>query len=454
MTSIIKKTIITAILLTASVTMGARTLGIAGEEHSSVGIYIEDLKADTVVFSVDADRNLVPASVTKLVTSAAALNILGPGYRFSTDVDLVGSPTVSDGVFRGDLVITGHGDPTLESENFDDNQGFCDSVAACLKRMGITRITGKVRTVDRMQQAGPVEQWEIDDVAWAYGAGVFGLNYRDNIFTLTPSDKKTRPHIPQLEVVTRRSASGTNLVRGIWSDRLYVFGTNPTSRKFAVTSTMADPAAALAYALEQTLAENGIGVDGRQASGTESRHLYTHFSPELSRILRSLMLRSDNMYAEATLRAFVPEGTRQDCLEAERKALRQLGADTRYVTIKDGSGLSRVNRISPAFLATVLKQMVKESDGGLFTTFFPRAGREGTMRSFLKGTVFEGRLALKTGSMNGVQSYAGYLLDQDGNPTHVVVIMVNSFYCSRPELRKAIQTMLHDKLAGYADEMQ
>ena len=75
-------------------------------------------------------------------------------------------------------------------------------------------------------------------------------------------------------------------------------------------------------------------------------------------------------------------------------------------------------------------------------SFFPKAGKDGTMKGFLAKTPLQGKIAMKTGSVNGVQCYAGYKLGVNGKPTHVVVIMVNNFFCSRQSLRKAIEAML------------
>ena len=116
------------------------------------------------------------------------------------------------------------------------------------------------------------------------------------------------------------------------------------------------------------------------------------------------------------------------------------------MTILDGSGLSRAIRVSPAFMGGMLRKMAAGADSRTYTSLFPRTGRQGTVKSFLKGTRLEGRLGLKTGSMNGVQCYAGYAFGTDGTPTHVVVVMANSFYCSRDALRTAIANMLLKKV--------
>ena len=443
-------TIIFSALLGAIPAHGASpVLGIDGEEHSSIGIYIKDLNADSVLFESDAERALIPASIMKAFTSASALSILGPEYRFTTQVNLVGTLNQADSLFTGNIQIIPSGDPTLESAHFKSTAGFCDSVAKKLTRVGIAHIKGEVIITDDMPGDGPVPQWEIDDVAWAYGAGIHRLNYRDNIFQLNPATGQTRPTVPSLDITVMKSASGNNLVRGMWSDHLFVFGATPTNKKWVVTSTMPSPAAVLKYELTQHLADAGIEVsepDAKLAANAQVTPLYTHNSVRLRYILRSLMVRSDNMFAEGVLRAFAPGSTRDRAISKELALWKDRGLSTQYITVKDGSGLARVDRLSPRFLGEVLEYMADSEYAALYTSLFPRAGKEGTVKSFMAKTPLSGRLVLKSGSMNGVQCYAGYLLDSNDTPSHVVVFIANSFFCDRATLRTALQNLLLDKL--------
>ena len=115
---------------------------------------------------------------------------------------------------------------------------------------------------------------------------------------------------------------------------------------------------------------------------------------------------------------------------------RRIPADS--VRIVDGSGLSRSNRLTARFLAQLLRKMATNH---YYASFFPLAGHDGTLRKFLAGTRLDGYVALKTGSMNGIQSYAGYKLDDNFEPTHVIVVMVNNM-ADRARARAGIQKML------------
>lgn len=420
--------------------VSAQILGIEGENHASIGIYVKDLKADTLVFASDADRNLVPASILKSYTSATALQQLGPDFRFKTQVQLVGDSLVGTSVFNGDIKIQPGGDPTLESAHFKENLGFTDSIVARIQRCGITTINGKVIVNDSETKGGPVPQWEIDDVAWAYGAGIHQFNFRDNTFTYNPATGKCSPEVPGLEVKVLPNKSGVDVVRGMWDESLYAFMPS-RSKKNTFKSTVPFPAKVFEEELLDKLRKAGITVNdinSKYAGDACVTMLYEHQSVPLSDILKSLMFRSDNMFAEGCLLALAPGAERSLALDREKRLWTWKGFDSKYTTVVDGSGLARVNRVSARYMGEMLEYMARSPYGKQYSTFFPRVGKDGTVKRFLADTKLDGRLALKTGSMRGVHCYAGYALDEDGNPSHVIVMMVNGFYCTRDKLRTAI----------------
>ncbi|MDO5396109.1 MAG: D-alanyl-D-alanine carboxypeptidase/D-alanyl-D-alanine-endopeptidase [Bacteroidales bacterium] len=422
-------------------------LDIAGEKHTSIGIYIYDLKADTVVFQNDADRNLVPASITKAITSASALRTLGKNFRFRTRVRLEGCFD-GDSSFSGIIHVLSSGDPTLESAYFPARHGFADSIASNIKKAGIKHIKGFISVDERPFNDGPIAQWEIEDVAWAYGAGIYQFNYKDNIFKYNIAQKKCQPEVPGMDIVIRQDRNGLDLMRGVGSQTLCV--ATPNARKGSFTSTVPCPAEVFKNELAIRLSEESVRFEPQSSDFKFERNdiidVYTQVSPSLPEILKSLMFRSDNMFAEGILRAMSAESSRNAAIAREKKLWKNYGLETEFVSLVDGSGLARSNRFSAKFIGSVLENMARSGDADLYSSFFPRVGKEGTVRSFLKDTEFSGRLALKTGSMNGVQCYAGYAFDDNNKPSHIVVIMINSFFCKRAELREAVREMLLDKL--------
>ena len=429
-------------------------LGIEGENHSDIGIYIKDIKNNVVIFESDADRCMTPASITKLYTSATAMSLLPSDFRFETKVYLTGEKG-SNGAWNGNIVVKASGDPTLESEHFPKNKGFINDIIKALENKGITKINGDVilaRVNEKQQyQEGPLSTWCIDDVCWAYGCGIFDFNWLDNYVGVFPATGKTTSPVPGLKctVWTNPWEEGLDMIRGIYSDSLIVVGKKyATDRKAKVNTSMPYPFDVFKAMLVEKLKSNNISITQKTSASTERTHLVTHYSPKIDDILRSLMVRSDNMFAEGMLRVLGNRyGDTDASLKAENDLWKSRGLEPEYNRVLDGSGLSRADAISARFLGNVLEWMANSDMQERYTKLFPVAGYDGTMKSYLSDTPLKGRLALKTGSLNSVQSYAGYMVDANGKPTHVVVIMANNFFCSRKELRNAIQEMLLDNLS-------
>lgn len=420
-------------------------LGIDGEEATSIGVFIKDLRSSEILYDYNSEIALTPASVMKAVTTATTLSLLGEDFRFSTPVELTGS-MAEKGVWRGDLVIRSAGDPTIESEHFKSNLGFCDSICAGLRRLGVKTIEGRIVVEQSLCDAGPVAQWEIEDVAWPYGAGLFGFNYRDNTCSVYPLTGETKPYVPGLEVEVVESRDGNDLRRGVGSEKLKVFARNMTNKKWSIATTVPDPSAVFTSQLLEALRRSGIEVGDKvlKLASPQSRTVYNHRSPVANEIMRSLMVRSDNLFAEGMLRAIAPKETRDKAIKREKELWSNRGVDSRFSLIFDGSGLTRGNRLQPRFIADVLQWMAESPKSKTYVGFFPRAGIDGTLGSFLVKSPLKGKIALKTGSMNAVQCYAGYKLDDNGDPTHIIVIMVNGFFCKRSELKKSIEQLLID----------
>lgn len=161
------------------------------------------------------------------------------------------------------------------------------------------------------------------------------------------------------------------------------------------------------------------------------------------------MVRSDNLFAEAMLRTYGKlsggNGATDDAAMRATGQWKKEGLPMSGVQIIDGSGLSRSNRVTADFMTALL---ASRSDDPTYASFFPLAGQEGTLRKFLAGTPLEGYVAMKTGSMRGIQCYAGYKLDDDYVPTHTIVIIMNEITGSRETAKKAAQRMLLEIFAN------
>lgn len=430
------------IIMCTGLSAGAFPLDVKGLDTTRTAVVVYDLTFDRPVVSANATLPLIPASIMKAVTAASVLNLADSYERFMTPV--VAEGNIEGNVLHGNVVIKVSGDPTIESEHFPEACHFADSIASSLKEAGISRIEGKV-IVDESGfiHTGIPAGWMKEDLTWPYGTDLHGANFRDNKFILRLPSRTTEPHVPDLDIrhvnpsararsVKRQDGSSTVTFSGRippkgWSDRL----------------STPHPAKVMQHEVTETLRAAGIEVTGDDIRTTDgSRLIYTHFSPTFDDILRSLMHRSDNMMAEGMLRTLCPGRSRDDAIKEELNIWRDKGISTVALTIEDGSGLSRNDRLTAMFMTEVLRSMLGPEYGRDYTSLFPVAGRDGTMKRTFRDTPLEGSVALKTGSMKGVRSFAGYRFDESGVPTHVIVIMANGLRCGPDALKKGIESLL------------
>lgn len=371
----------------------ASSRGVNGE-HSA--FLVLDLNTGEVLASLNPTAPLIPASIMKSVTTATLLTRLDEDCRYETKVYLTGP--VHDGELQGNLLVVGSGDPSLNSKYVDNNADICSEIANALRAAGVSRIKGRI-VVDEDIWSGPAvpPSWMSGDLPHAYGTGSHGLNFEDN-------------------------ATGSRSV--------------------------ANPAGIFATRLRSVLTRYGINIDNESIRQGESELLLTHYSVPLDEIMRSCMMRSDNQYAEALLRtygvSYNGKGDTSKSAEREMEYWRKQKAPMSGVNIVDGSGLSRQNRVTANFMAHVL---AAKASNPYYASFFPLAGQEGTLKNFLAGTPLEGYIAMKTGSMNGIQCYAGYKLDDDYIPTHAIVVIMNELG-NRGQAREAVKKVLMNLFVG------
>ncbi len=422
----------------------ASVIDFPGSESASIGIYIADVRTGRVVASHNAATALVPASTLKAVTAATALTMLdGRATAFVTEVFSTGSV---DGYGRlsGDIVVKGVADPTLGSRHFTSRPGFISSITNALTAKGIKDIAGGIVVEPADGYPGVPLSWEVEDIGESYGAGLYGFNWRDNYFSMpaVAGVHNTMQGVVECHVV--EDARANAVVRGVDSDIVTVYCRRGAKAQSSIDVSMWAPWLSFTNELTDSLAFAGIAAGDASAELAGSEHLLSYKSPTVSDILSSLMRRSDNLMAEGMLRlAYRDAGSLDSALVSEKQLWREKANISEYTTFCDGSGLSRKNRISPASLAAVLKTMLSGKQAQQYVSLFPRCGREGTVARFLKGTRLQGRAVLKSGSMSGVQCYAGYLLGADKTtPEKVVVVMINGIMCRGALVRKAIEDYL------------
>ena len=434
------------------------------------GVLAVRADGDTLV-AVNIRQKLVPASNVKLLTTGLALHTLGADYRFETRIAYTG--TVADGTLKGDVYILGGGDPTTGSRS-DCAEGVGKTFAAWAKLLadaGIETVEGRILGDPRCF-ATPTPQnlgWTFDDLGTYYGAGPTGLNFFENAqnFYITPGPAGAAPNYrvqypetPWMRVENHavtgpaRSSNSLYYVNSTLAPYGELAGSFPSDRRgYTLECSNAFGAYTCAWYFRNYLQKNGIAVLGGWGDVTPQGEVRTDltpgtlrtpaavadsltvlgscYSPRLADIVRDTNGDSDNFYAETLLKAVALRrgltAGQDDCEKAAEAGLRALGLRTDGACRQvDGSGLSRKNYVSPAFFVRFLRKMMTLPVWEPFFASLPVPGAKGTLEDrFPKAPQeFKDRIHMKTGSMNGVRCFSGYILAADGDPAHTIVFSV------------------------------
>jgi len=457
--------------LDGSVAWGASIEALAGPRYKNelVGICVQDVAGNGKPTTMNADYPLVPASIIKLVTTATALELYGPDHCFETTLSYTG--TLKDGRLNGDLIIKGGGDPTLGSRHLGDQKdAFLNEWSALVKKAGITSIDGSVISDATLFDEEPLSPfWLWEDIGNYYAAGIYGVGVNDNSVIIhlksgkagtRPVVTKTEPELPQLKFENHLLAANNDkdsaYVYGVpfqWNRQL--FGTLPANRDdFTIKGDLPDPPHHTADLLTKALIASGISVKGKPSttrvqplsSTRQLTKIGSTRSLPLSRIIRIIHEKSDNIYAEYLLRhlagfAGSPPFSARNALLVVRDFWKRKGLDVKGLYMVDGSGLSPLDRVSPQFLADLLCYMATKSvHATVFEQSLPLAGKEGSVSGFLTNSPITGLIRLKSGSNLTTTCYAGYYRKNASNLA--VVLMVNHTNVSRNQVRSDMQDYL------------
>ncbi len=443
-------------------------LGAPALRGARVGFVVRD--GDRVLFAKNPDMGFMTASNMKLFSSAAALEVLGPEFRFETRLIAIGE--LRDKVLLGDLVLVGSGDPTLGAYAFEKGgaKALFARMGRALRASGIERVHGRVLGDDSFQEEeGMGLGWDWSYLADWYAAPFSGLCLNENCLDLLISGTEAGkapalqilPSSQYMQVENRvrcvakgsKEAKTAEVVyhRALGSRSLVMTGSFPSDRRGKRDWCSVDnPTAFAASVLAETLDEMGIEIEGRSADLDEvgalakgpAQEIYVHRSPPMSAILRRLNKKSQNLYAEQVLRRAAKERFgKADMASARKLVLRMLegfGADGFGFFMADGSGLSRLNCVSPRQLAAWLSGMAGSEHFALYLKSLPIAGIDGTLRRrFPEGSTAHGLVRAKTGYISRVVGLSGYV-PRKGREALVFSLLVNDFHGSARSVQALI----------------
>ena len=464
-------------------------------ENGFWGVHVLDVESGRTLYARNAGKYFVPASNVKLYSTAAALDLLGPDYRFETRLYIDGVVD-GDGALQGNVIARGGADPTLGGHYLSDSGEWDEDVDALavfrawadsLRAVGVRRIEGDVVGDDDAIDDVPLGvNWSWDDETWYYSAQLSGLSFHDNVIHLyvdgqepgMPARLRWEPlNTGYVQVVnrTRTTETGTPLKEGYrrmrGGNRIEVTTTLPPGAGELEEITVENPTAYAAYVLREALLEAGIAVAGDPVDADALsikpsyeapayRQVATHRSAPLPDVASIINKPSQNLYADLLLKTIGAELPQEDSdlepgsaamgIEAAMSTFARAGVDTSGIRLVDGSGLSRLNLVAPEMTTSLLSFMWTHPDERVRDAFYdslPVAGRSGSLKHRMRQGRAAGNMRGKTGTLTFASSLSGYVRARDGRML-AFSIMSNHHASGAGSVRRA-QDAIVETLAGF-----
>ena len=431
-----------------------KNVGIAQE---NVAVVVQPLDANTPVIAHNPSKSMNPASVMKLVTTYAALEALTPTYRWKTEVFRNGN--VNQGVLEGDLIIKGYGDPSFKAQDFW-------RLLMAVQQAGIQKINGNL-VIDKSVFADEVSQRVFDSEAFdqeiwrAYNAkpSAFLVNGRNTSFKFSVQDGKVKAdqefELPEIQIINQMKLRQNGC--GDWRNYFSYAVQQATPQKntaqqkngnavvtftgsyspeceerYLELSVLSDTQYAF-YTFKKIWAQLGGQFSGQlqiASAPLTAQKILTQHSEPLSQVMHDINKWSNNLMARQLMLTVglefggVMPVTEKSAATAIQEVLARKGLFFDELVIENGSGLSRVERISAEHLAQLLVRAFKSPVMPDLMASLPILGLDGTTKKRLVDTPLQGRAQLKTGSLDGVTTIAGYLLDANLR-RYAVVFLIN-----------------------------
>jgi D-alanyl-D-alanine carboxypeptidase/D-alanyl-D-alanine-endopeptidase (penicillin-binding protein 4) len=443
-------------------------------DNANWGVVIQSLETGEYLYRRNGNKLFIPASDLKLFTTAAALILLGPDYCFSTNILMSGK--MDGSVLDGDLIVRGRGDPTISGRFYDDDKYkvFKDWVDS-LSRIGIDEITGNIIGDDnRFDDLGLGKGWAWDDESYWFSAPSGAVSFNDNVVDIIVKVNKgknlpiiiTNPStkyivfINNVSVVPNDSTTEIDVYRQRGTNIVNVFGTIRKQDSVKTYVTVNNPTQYSMVVLKSVLEKKDIKIDGfpmdiddisKIPPDKSLKPLFTYYSPPLKEIIKVINKNSENFYSEQLLKTIGLEmegfGTAENGVKAENNVFREMGILPEGMIIVDGSGLSRLNLVTPHQIVTLLSYMYKSKYFIPFFNSLPIAGVDGTIGKRMKKTKAENNLRAKTGTHIGVSSISGYVFTLDDEPVAFSIIANN--YNVPVKIAENIEDLVCLRLANF-----
>ncbi len=433
------------------------------------GVLVVSLRDGRTLYARAADRLFIPASNMKLYTTAAALDLLGPDYRWRTSVYATTEPD-KQGTISSDLILYGRGAPDLAARVTRHTPvDLLQQLADTLHARGVRRVRGRV-VGDESYFHGEAlgEGWLWTDVQWYFGAEPSALTVDGNEINVSVvpgakvGDAAAVRLVPETDYVRVTNDAGTvargvrpslGITRGLSDNEVRVWGELPLGAAgYDVRLAVHRPALWAARLFKRALQARGIAVDGDTTARDARVRASDRFDPAsavelaavtsatLGEIARATNKESINLNAELILRTLGHERGLSDAPDPDTEGMRlrpddaagtavlrhwlgtRAGADTERLALHDGSGLSRLDLVTPESMVKLLVRMSQSPAAQVFRASLPLAGRDGTLAGRLRGARTAEHVSAKTGALTYVHALSGYTTTADGEPLAFAII--------------------------------
>jgi D-alanyl-D-alanine carboxypeptidase/D-alanyl-D-alanine-endopeptidase (penicillin-binding protein 4) len=417
-----------------------RLFGAHALAGAHAGLFVADARDGAPLYTRLADDDFVPASTLKLVVGSAALAKLGGAFRFRTTALVERDGTGPDRAAR--VVLRGGGDPFL---NVADLNGAAAAIAAAGVRT-VVATPGVVSDSTLFDDVQYPPGWVWDDFPYDYAAPVTATSFQENAVhltvtggaragspavvdtggwgTLRSGDPAACDPVAPLPIVVEATTTASAVASTIDAARttdgcIAVTGGVPAGGSDDVDAAVPHPQALAASVLLAGLRARGIGVYGYDVgtAAPGAQAVWTHDSEPMTALLARMWLPSDNLLAELLLKSLGVQqsgtpGTTANGAQLESQYLASLGIDPATISLRDGSGLSIYDRITPHALVQLLDADWAGPNRAVVLAALPVAGVRGTLKDSFAGTPAAGRVFAKSGSMTHVRALAGYVATQ------------------------------------------
>ncbi len=443
--------------------------------HAFWGVLVKSLKTGEIIYKRNADKLFNPASNTKLFTSAAALSLLGSDFVYQTN--LYANGIIKNNKLAGDLIIQGSGDPTISNRFFNGNvTSIFEAWADSLISKGITEISGNLYGDDAsFDNFGSGRGWLLDNESAWFSAPSGALSFNDNTLMIEvkpteinfPAEIKVIPNTKYVTVMQKVLTVDTNSEQSIKISRLSGSNLISVNGKIKKDSkpvieyvSIADPTLFFLTVLREVFEQKGISVKGKIGSISIAEKiilaenlslLFTHESVPLHMIVKELNKNSNNFYAEQILKTIGLEvynyGSSENGAKASKELFATMGINPDNMIMVDGSGLSRLNLVSPRQIVNLLTFLYSSDQFNPFYNSLPIGGVDGTLANRMKRSAAENNVRAKAGFNENVSSLSGYI-KTIGGETLAFSIMINNFLAS-PNLVEYLEDNVCNRLVNF-----